>query len=64
MPKAKTHQGAAKRFKITKRGKIIRAKAFKSHLLEKKRASRKRKLKRKGLVSSANKKGVKKLLYF
>ena len=33
MPKLKTHTGAKKRFKFTKNGKIKRAKAFKSHLL-------------------------------
>lgn len=33
MPKLKTHTGAKKRFKLTKNGKVKRAKAFKSHLL-------------------------------
>ena len=33
MPKLKTHTGAKKRFKFTKNGKIKRAKAYKSHLL-------------------------------
>ena len=33
MPKLKTHTGAKKRFKVTKNGKIKRAHAFKSHLL-------------------------------
>ena len=32
MPKLKTHSGAKKRFKLTKSGKIKRAKAYKSHL--------------------------------
>jgi len=36
MPKIKTHRGAAKRFLLTKSGKIKRAKAYKSHLLTKK----------------------------
>ena len=33
MPKFKTHSGAKKRFKLTKTGKVKRAHAFKSHIL-------------------------------
>ena len=33
MPKLKTHSGAKKRFKLSKNGKVIRAHANKSHLL-------------------------------
>ena len=33
MPKIKTHSGAKKRFKLSKNGKVIRAHANKSHLL-------------------------------
>jgi len=33
MPKVKTHSGAKKRFSLTKSGKVKRAHAFKSHLL-------------------------------
>ena len=36
MPKVKTHRGAAKRFKLTGTGKILREKAGKRHNLEKK----------------------------
>lgn len=35
MPKMKTHRGAAKRFRLTKSGKVKRAKAYKSHILTK-----------------------------
>lgn len=42
MPKMKTHKGTAKRFKLTGTGKIKRANAFKSHILEKKSPKRKR----------------------
>ena len=42
MPKIKTHRGAAKRFKVTGSGKIMRVKAYKSHILTKKNAKRKR----------------------
>ena len=33
MPKLKIHSGAKKRFNLTKTGKVKRAHAFKSHLL-------------------------------
>jgi large subunit ribosomal protein L35 len=44
MPKLKSHRGAAKRFKKTGTGKVVRAKAFKRHILTSKTRSRKRKL--------------------
>ena len=40
MPKMKTHKGSAKRFRRTGTGKIMRAKAFKSHILTKKSQKR------------------------
>ena len=39
MPKMKTHKGAAKRFRITKRGKMMRMRAGGSHLRRKKNSS-------------------------
>jgi large subunit ribosomal protein L35 len=36
MPKNKSHSGASKRFKVTGSGKILREKAGKRHILEKK----------------------------
>jgi large subunit ribosomal protein L35 len=36
----KTHKGSAKRFRRTGTGKIMRAKAFKSHILTKKSPKR------------------------
>jgi large subunit ribosomal protein L35 len=62
MPKMKTHRGAAKRFKVTKTGKIKRAKAYKSHILTKKSPKRKRNLRKAGLLSSADAKTMKKVL--
>ena len=62
MPKMKTHKGAAKRFKVTARGKIMREKAFKSHILTKKNAKRKRRLGTEGQVSASDLKKVKRLL--
>jgi len=46
MPKIKTHSGAKKRFKLTKTGKVKRAHAFKSHILNKKSTKRKRTLRK------------------
>ncbi|MDD5439019.1 MAG: 50S ribosomal protein L35 [Candidatus Omnitrophica bacterium] len=42
MPKMKTNKGVAKRFKITKKGKIKRAYAGRRHILTSKSAKRKR----------------------
>jgi large subunit ribosomal protein L35 len=36
MPKIKTHKGTAKRFRVTKNGKLLRMKAGRSHLRRKK----------------------------
>ena len=54
MPKQKTHRGAAKRFKVTGNGKVKRWKAYKSHILTKMSAKRKRKLRKAGLASTAD----------
>ncbi|WP_058486156.1 50S ribosomal protein L35 [Defluviitalea phaphyphila] len=62
MPKLKTHKGAAKRFKVTGTGKLKRSKAYKSHILTKKTAKRKRNLRQAGLVDNTNEKQIKKLL--
>ena len=42
MPKLKTRKAAAKRFRKSGSGKIMRRKAFKNHMLEHKSATRKR----------------------
>jgi large subunit ribosomal protein L35 len=44
MPKLKTHKGAAKRFKKTGTGKVMRRHAFARHILTSKSPRRKRKL--------------------
>jgi len=62
MPKLKTHRGAAKRFKKTARGKFKRAKAFKSHILTKKKPGRKRGLAQSTTVSSADIRRVREML--
>ena len=62
MPKMKTHKGAAKRFRVTGGGKLMREKAFKSHILTKKNAKRKRRLGTDGEVSASDSRKVKRLL--
>jgi large subunit ribosomal protein L35 len=62
MPKMRTHKGAAKRFKLTGTGKIKRAKAFKSHILEKKSPKRKRNFRQDSLVHTSDEKVIKKQL--
>ena len=53
MPKKKTNKSAAKRFKKTASGKLKYAKAGASHLLSSKTRKRKRGLRNKGVLSSA-----------
>jgi large subunit ribosomal protein L35 len=62
MPKMKTHKGAAKRFKITGTGKLKRAKAFKSHLLNSKSPKTKRNLRKTAYVSATVEKTIKQML--
>lgn len=62
MPKMKTHRGAAKRVKLTGKGKLKRSHAYTSHILTKKSQKRKRKLRKAGLVSASDMKRVRKLL--
>ncbi len=44
MPKMKTHRGAAKRFRITRTGKVVHRKATGNHMLMKKSGSRRRRV--------------------
>ena len=62
MPKLKTNRGAAKRFSKTGRGKIRRQKAYFSHILTSKSPKRKRGLRKRGLISKADEKGVRRLI--
>jgi large subunit ribosomal protein L35 len=62
MPKIKTKRGAAKRFKKTGSGKIVRSKAFGSHILTKKTTKRKRSIRKSGIVDSANAKSISRLI--
>ncbi len=62
MPKIKSHSGAKKRFKISKGGKVIRAHAFKSHILNKKTTKRKRGLRKTTVADKTNVAAVKRLV--
>ena len=64
MPKIKTNRAAAKRFKKTGTGKLVRNKAYKSHILTKKSTKRKRKrnLRKPTVTDATNVKNMKKVL--
>lgn len=62
MPKMKTHRGAAKRFKVTSTGKVLRMHSGKRHLLGTKAAKRMRRLKKLTRVSPADAKNVRAML--
>lgn len=54
MPKLKTHRGAAKRFRLTAKGKAVRGHSHARHILTKKSSKRKRKLDQSCLVAPAD----------
>ena len=62
MPKIKTHSGAKKRFSLTKSGKVKRAHAYKSHILNKKTTKRKRNLRKSAMADVTNVEQVKRLI--
>ncbi|HHY47119.1 MAG TPA: 50S ribosomal protein L35 [Firmicutes bacterium] len=62
MPKLKTHRGAAKRFKVTGTGKIVRFKAYKSHLLLHKSKRQKRNLRKDAIMEKGDAARIKKLI--
>ena len=62
MPKIKTHSGAKKRFKLSKNGKVIRAHANKSHILNKKTTKRKRGLRQNAVTDKTNVVAVKRMI--
>ena len=62
MPKMKTNRAAAKRFKKTGTGELKRNKAYKSHILTKKSAKRKRNLRKAVEVDATNAKMMKRIL--
>ncbi len=61
MPKMKTHRATAKRFRITRNGKVLHRKATGNHMLTKKSGSRRRRVEGMSEVS-AERTSVKRLL--
>lgn len=62
MPKMKTNRGAAKRFKVTGSGKLVRRKAKSSHILTKKSTKIKRKMRKSGIIDDSNVKAIKRIM--
>lgn len=62
MPKLKTRKAAAKRFRATGSGKIVRRKAFKNHILQKKTTARKRNLSKMAVVNERDEENVRMML--
>ena len=57
--KQKTHKGLAKRVRVSAKGKIMRSRAFRSHLMSSRSAKRRRQLRRKGAVVGAQARAIK-----
>ncbi len=62
MPKMKSNRAAKKRFKVTASGKLKREKSHRSHILTKKSAKRKRKLRSATMVADGDSKRVKNMI--
>ena len=62
MPKLKTHSGAKKRFNLTKTGKVKRAHAYKSHILNKNTTKRKRGLRQNTIADVTNVSAIKRMI--
>jgi len=60
--KLKTHKGAAKRFKITGSGKVMRHHSFARHILTSKSSKRKRRLGQAAVLDPTNVAQVKRML--
>ncbi|MEB3280140.1 50S ribosomal protein L35 [Capilliphycus salinus ALCB114379] len=58
MPKLKTRKSAARRFRVTGSGKLVRRKAYKSHLLQHKKSDRKRRLSKMAVVNERDAENV------
>jgi large subunit ribosomal protein L35 len=61
MPKIRTHKGTAKRFRVTRNGKVLSRHSHQSHILEKKSSKRKRAFSGTREVSKADKKAIRRV---
>ncbi len=62
MPKLKTRKAAAKRFRRSGSGKIMRRKAFRNHLLEHKTTARKSRLSKAAVLHESDAENVELML--
>ena len=62
MPKLKTCKAVAKRFKVTKKGKLKRKRSFTSHIMGKKSAKRRRSLRKPKLADKSDARRIKRLV--
>jgi len=62
MPKMKTNKAAAKRFKVTGKGRVRRSKAGGNHCMQEKSRKRLRRVRNNDMVDSTMEKHVKRLL--
>ena len=62
MPKMKTHRGAAKRFRVTGTGKIMRERAFRRKHMERKPTTVTRRLKKDTELTGGDRDHVRRLL--
>jgi large subunit ribosomal protein L35 len=62
MPKLKTHKGTAKRIKLSRKGKLLRERAFGTHFLQKKSGARKRVIGTSAGVTGSIRKNLKRAL--
>lgn len=62
MPKPKTNKAVKKRVKVTKNGKVLLNRAGRGHLLSKKSAKRRRKLRKKKVAAPMDAIRIKKML--
>ena len=62
MPKQKTHRGAAKRFKLTAKGKVVRSHSNHGHMFTGKPRKRKRRLAGRTLVDRTMLKTIRRLV--
>jgi large subunit ribosomal protein L35 len=62
MPKMKTNRAAAKRFKVTAKGKVKRRRGYLRHILTNKTRKQKRRLGKSAIVDKTNEHAIKRLL--
>lgn len=62
MPKMKTHKGAAKRFRITGRGKVNARKAWGGHLMKSKDSAHKSRVRGNEVLAKPDAKTIRKVL--